>query len=393
MKIREAARELTVAECVDVVVAGGGVAGVAAALASARTGAKTVLLEKECALGGLATLGLVIMYLPLCDGYGHQVIGGISEELLRKSVEYGNLALHEPWRKVPECWNENSTVEERQKKRFRVDFDAAPMAITLEKLLLSAGVSLWYDTRLCAAVVENQSLRYVIVENKSGRLAIEAKAFVDATGDADLCAFAGEETISSDQNRRSGWYFSADDAGKIQLHPLSDPLYSPCPEGSRFYRGDRGSEVSQYVMDMHDFILQHSRQTDGIPFLMPTIPLFRMTRRLKAQLDLTEDQLGQWKADAVAMTGDWRRPAPVYTIGLSSLRGLKVQNLFAAGRCIGSDGDAWDVTRVIPTCGATGQASGTAAAMLALEGQLILSRLQMQLRKDGMILDSGLTAR
>lgn len=52
-------------------------------------GREPVLLEKECALGGLATLGLIVIYLPLCDGYGHQVIGGIGEELLRESVAAG----------------------------------------------------------------------------------------------------------------------------------------------------------------------------------------------------------------------------------------------------------------------------------------------------------------
>ena len=86
----EPGREVHIAATVDVAVAGGGIAGVAAALAAARTGAQTLLLEKECALGGLATLGLIVMYLPLCDGYGHQVIGGIGEELLRKSVEGGS---------------------------------------------------------------------------------------------------------------------------------------------------------------------------------------------------------------------------------------------------------------------------------------------------------------
>ena len=67
----------------DVIVAGGGIAGVAAALASARAGAKTLLLEKESALGGLATLGLIVIYLPLCDGRGTKMSGSIAEELLR----------------------------------------------------------------------------------------------------------------------------------------------------------------------------------------------------------------------------------------------------------------------------------------------------------------------
>jgi flavin-dependent dehydrogenase len=70
----------------DVVVAGGGIAGVAAALAAARNGAKTLLLEKQVVLGGLATAGHIVIYLPLCDGMGNKVIGGIAEELLWESI-------------------------------------------------------------------------------------------------------------------------------------------------------------------------------------------------------------------------------------------------------------------------------------------------------------------
>src|SRR5512138_2587137 len=73
----------------DIVVAGGGVAGVAAALEAARSGFKTALVEKTVFFGGLATTGLIYVYLPLCDGRGRQVIYGIAEELLQLSLKYG----------------------------------------------------------------------------------------------------------------------------------------------------------------------------------------------------------------------------------------------------------------------------------------------------------------
>lgn len=387
-RIEEAARTLDVARSVDVLVAGGGIAGVAAALASARNGAQTLLLEKECALGGLATLGMIIRYLPLCDGYGHQVIGGIGEELMRESQRYGVLKMHGPWYGLPEVWTGEGSVEARAKKRFEADYDAGPMIMTLEKLLQEAGVEIWYDTRLCSA--SSGGLTHVIVENKSGRLALEARAFVDATGDADLCFLAGEATESSDQNRRSGWYFSVRDDENPVLHPLTDPLYQPCLPGSRFYAGDRGSDVSAYVQDMHDMILENAQKQNAVPFLIPTIPLFRMTRRLLGRETLTEANLGQWRTDAVALTGDWRKPAPVYAIGLAHLQGVKSANLFAAGRCISSAGDAWDVTRVIPTCAATGEAAGLAAAMWAQTGTVDVPALQNRLKAAGAILDPSL---
>ena len=81
----------------DVVVCGGGIAGIAAALAAARGGARTCLLEKEYALGGLATLGLIVIYLPLCDGDGVKMSGGIAEELLKLSLKYGPGEIPEVW--------------------------------------------------------------------------------------------------------------------------------------------------------------------------------------------------------------------------------------------------------------------------------------------------------
>ena len=81
----------------DVAVCGAGVAGAAAAISAARQGAKTVLIEKQCLLGGLATSGLIYIYLPLCDGYGNQVIYGVSEEMLKRCVEYGPFAVPEQW--------------------------------------------------------------------------------------------------------------------------------------------------------------------------------------------------------------------------------------------------------------------------------------------------------
>ena len=87
----------------DVMVAGGGVAGIAAALASARSGASTILCEREYGLGGLATLGLITIYLPLCDGNGRQVSFGIAEELLKLSVKHGYQAMY------PKAWLEGGT--------------------------------------------------------------------------------------------------------------------------------------------------------------------------------------------------------------------------------------------------------------------------------------------
>jgi hypothetical protein len=402
--ITEEKRNTPVAAEADVVVAGGGVAGIAAALSSARRGAKVVLIEKQCVLGGLATAGLVVIYLPLCDGYGRQLAGGIGEELLRLCFNAGTLrrpaGTGPDLDLFPDCWNKGGSAGERIKRRFQIKYEAAPAMLALETALISEkNIDIWYDTKLCGCAVEKRTITHVIVENKSGRLAIKGRVFIDASGDGDLCFYAGEDTCSSDQNRRSGWYFGADlSLAKIELHADSDPLYGPCPGGSRFYSGSDGREVSQYVIDMHRFILNNSAKEERkgeIPFLIPAMPLFRMTRRINALRNITPGDAGIWKADVLGMTGDWRKPALGYCITLSSLHGRQIGNLLAAGRCMGAEDDAWDVLRVIPPCAVSGEAAGLVAAELARRNVLPVSELdvrylQDQLREQNVILDPDL---
>ena len=125
----------------DVIVAGGGIAGIAAALAAARAGKRVLLLERMFALGGLATLGLVTIYLPLCDGKGHQLSFGLAEELLKLSIREG-------WeRDYPDTWLSGSTEHGRQ--RYKVRYNAQVFAILAEQLLAEENVKILYGTTVC----------------------------------------------------------------------------------------------------------------------------------------------------------------------------------------------------------------------------------------------------
>ena len=92
----------------DVIVVGGGISGVSAALSASRQNKKVLLIEKSSNLGGLATSGLITIYLPICDGKGHQVSFGIAEELIHLSIKMGCQ------RKYPKAWLENGTYEEKK---------------------------------------------------------------------------------------------------------------------------------------------------------------------------------------------------------------------------------------------------------------------------------------
>lgn len=377
----------------DVIVCGGGVAGIAAALAAARQGAHTLLLEKEYALGGLATLGLIVIYLPLDDGEGVQMSGGIAEELLKLSLQDG------PGR-IPDPWAAPATTEARRGVRYQVEYNAATFMINAEALLLREGITVFYDARLAAVEAEAGKIKGVTVDAKSGPRRFTARAFVDATGDADLCYFAGEPTVDDDTNRRTGWYYSYDGT-KLILHGLTDPLYGDIPEGSRTYSGTNLEDIAQHMFDMRSMIADHAKklrdngQTGLYPFMIPAFHGMRMTRRLDAPAALDEEaHEGLWFPDAIGMIGNWKKPHGRYSIPYGSIRGQRHGNLFAAGRCVSARGLGWDLIRVIPSCAVTGQAAGAAAALCAQTGRAPEAEvLQHCLKAGGALLEPGLFPR
>lgn len=403
--IREPARSLPVSDTCDVLVAGGGVAGVAAAVAAARAGARVCLLEKASALGGLATLGNVTIWLPLCDGRGRQVMAGLTEEMLHLSV--ADLSRdHDAarFRRPPACWAPGGTPAARAAARYVAEFNPFSCLLALEKLTVDAGVRLLYDTRLCAVRRTGRRITHAMVENKSGRSAIACRTAVDATGDADLCHLAGERTESLDSNVLCGWFYHLESDG-LHLHQMTNAF---SPEATRegatgpFFRGDDAGHVTAHLLATRDLIrarlgeLRRNRPREDIQIIgPPTIACFRMTRRLVAGVSLGERHRHRWFADTIGLTGDWRRAGPVYPIPLRALRAVRTRNLLAAGRCLSADTTVWDVTRAIPTCALTGEAAGTAAA-LAVQTTggdvhaLDVAALQERLRRQGMLLEREL---
>jgi len=407
LTIRETEREIPVAGSYDVVVAGGGMAGVAAAAAAARGGAAVCLLEKESALGGLATLGNVIVWLPICDGRGRQVIGGLGEELLRLAVaevRRDNLQAHVVG--IPACWRPGGDRAERRKVRFQVEFNPAAYFFALEKLVTDAGVKLLYDTRVCAALRADDRISHLAVENKSGRIALACRTVVDATGDADVCALAGEKTESLDSNVLCAWFYYTRD-GVLCQEALSkgySPQATKAGAVGPFFRGDDGDQVTAQILGSRELVrarlaeLRAQSPQANIQLILPaTIACFRMTRRLVGTFSLGEDHMHEWFADAIGLTGDWRRAGPVYALPLRALCGVRNCNLLTAGRCISADSTIWDVTRAIPACAVTGEAAGTAAALAVRDADgdlrvLDVARLQATLRSHGALLDPALVA-
>lgn len=396
----------------DVVVVGGGIAGAAAALQAARCGKKTALIEKTVLLGGLATSGLVYIYLPICDGNGHQASYGITEELLRNSLSYGP-------GDIPACWPNVKKAPESQ--RFCCRFSPAAFMLSLEELLLNAGVELWLDTLVCDTVCSDAKMTAVEVENESGRGRIEAGCFVDASGSCILARRAGVPCLMED-NYLTIWALeyalgiNGDFGSNLNmkffvaanLNPPNDLIIPPELKARLYpgmsdedirkevtYRGLSGRSVTDFVTESHRVLREQFRmlqekgvsRKDRYPMKLPLMPQFRKTYCLDAEYVLKDGENNRTFEDSVGMIPDWRQYGPVWEVPYRSLYTRKMGGLLAAGRCTGAAGDAWEVTRVIPSAGLTGQVAGLAASMAIDQNrevwELDTEELQQNLRNLG----------
>lgn len=370
--ITEKSKQVPVADRFDVAVCGGGIAGISAAISAARENKKVILIENQFMLGGLATSGLVTIFLPLCDGEGHQVSYGICEELIKLSVSLG---FEEP---IPDEWVSDCTVAERASaKRYECRYNAQIFAILCERLLLSLGVKILYGSRVCSVLKDGDRIGHIVVENKGGCVAYEVGAVVDATGDADVCKLSDVPTVNFSQgNSLASWYYSVDNEGyKLNMLGFSDVpddsgKYNASAENSlsaKRYYGLDADDLSQMMIDAHASILNHFSKKGEISdnntvATVATIPQIRMTRRIDGEFTLDTTHERKRFETSVGMVSDWRKKHDVYEIPFEILYNSAVQNLFCAGRCVSVTDAMWDIARVIPDCAVTGEAAGIAAA-------------------------------
>ena len=187
--IKEPARDIPVINDVDIVVLGGSCTGVFAAVRAARLGARVAIVEQLGAFGGTATAGFVCIWHALTDTtYNKQIISGMTEEMLERL------------KKVPNGLRIRSRKEDKWRAPHYSNYilNTEEMKIELDRLVIESGVTPYLHTRYSAPYVEDGELRAVIVENRSGRFAIRAKYFIDATADGFLAADVGVESYYHD---------------------------------------------------------------------------------------------------------------------------------------------------------------------------------------------------
>ena len=396
MRYIEERLETPVRYSCDVLVSGGGFGGIAAAISASREGKSVILADRGFMLGGLATAGLVTIYLPLCDGFGRQVSYGLAEELLRLSVSEccDGMRGVKNW-----LLSDDPAQRGENKPRFEVNFNPQMFAIHAEQKLISMGVKLLYGTTAVGVNTREGRIREVIFENKSGRFAIEAHSVVDATGDADIAFLAGAPTVRFGQgNVLAAWYYSSSDSDGYRLHTLgaSDIPDEDQARGKKAssrlvdkrFTGLDGDEISEMCILSHGETLKDvrkKREKDSSlePVTIATIPQLRMTRRIDGEYTLATDELHKHFDDSIGMVSDWRKRGPVYEVPYRTLYSGNVKNLIMAGRCTSVTDGMWDIMRVIPCCAVTGEAAGLAATMTSDFSSLDVKKLQNKLISYG----------
>lgn len=354
----------------DVIVVGGGVAGVSAAVAASRNGAKTLLVEKSCMLGGLATAGLISWYEPLCDGEGKQMIYGIAEELIKLSIKYG-------FENLPAKWG-GQGVNPIHYDRYATRFSPGIFALALIEYLEENGVALRFDTLATYPDVEDGICKGILVETVGGREYFPAKVVVDATGDACISYRAGIPTelgynylsyvthelhmTGVEKINEDGDFCSARQWKSVG----SDMEGNGHPAGKKAIQVTSADDVTDYMVWGGKKVLERLKTEDKDSrdvMTIPTMPQFRKIRRIIGETELDGSEDGLHIENAVGSFGDFRKSGKHFELPYTTLYNKSVGNLYAAGRIISAKDDAWELVRVIPVAALSGEAAGTAAAL------------------------------
>ncbi len=437
--VREAAREVPVhAEC-DVLVVGGGPAGTAAAVAAARLGARTILLERYNHLGGLSTGGLVIWIDRMTDWEGRKVIRGFAEEYLDRLPRD---AVAGP---PPGAWGSRDAATASwwavRSAAFHGIVTHSPtcdpewMKATALAMVLEAGAEVLFHAWGAEPVVQDGAVRGAVFESKQGRRAVLAKVVVDATGDGDLFARAGAASDSDTDERdihhciNTAWLFAHVDMprylawraekpaefsefmarAKAEIG-LFDKAFASWRDDVALFMGPRLSgydatevdDLSEIEIRSHRLMLEHLRiyRRDAPGFEGATLMLsapqigVRHARRLRGVAAVTRETWdGRVQPDEIGVSPSLAPKFANVSVPYGALVPERQDGLLAPGRHLASDATTHSFQREIPQCWLTGQAAGAAAALAADAGveprAVELAALRAALRRQGVHLQEA----
>ena len=419
----------------DVVVCGGGPAGFIAAIAAARNGARTALVERYGFLGGMATMGYVnpVSVFTYNDS---QVVGGIPWEFVQKLENMGGGFIEKPLGNVA--------------------FEQEHYKLLAQRMTLESGVDLYMHSYLSGCVMDGSRIAQIVIENKNGTEALSSKVFIDCTGDGDLAALASVEMQPDEgaplQPLSSYFILGGVDLDTPMMQeairhnkqgenchclPVREKLLERKEElgipefgGPWFCRTGQDGVVTVNMtrtagnaIDNRDFVRAEcvlredafrmaallkdnfDEFKDSYLIAVSVQGGIRETRRIKGVHTITADEYvtayhyhdsiarGAHPIDIHVASGPAQNITFLKTPAYVPYRALIApthSNLIVAGRCLSADKKAFASLRVQASCMDMGQAAGTAAAMAAISGlpvqEVNTELLVAKLREQGSII-------
>ena len=443
-------REIPVFAEPEILVIGGGAAGIAAAYCAARRGHRVLLAERAYCLGGTATSGLVGPFMTSSDPDGaHQIIRGFFRELVDRLIAAGgalepmaleNCDAHTSWH----LYGHHNVTP----------FNAETFKFEAESMCLEQKVRLLYGVQ-AAEVRKNAAgdrIDGVVFAAKEGYIYIRAQVVIDCTGDADIACLAGCPVMKGDESdgemQAAGLFFSLDGIDetvfrkryqtlgwesmryekeiaeavkngeypiprrRLGLYKAEDDTWRANITRIPDVDGTRSEDLTKIMVEGHKqirsilkFLRKYVKGCEKVRLLKSAeFPGIRETRRIKGEFIMRGSSVreGEIFPDAIlllsnsidfhkGLVGDYRPGKTIYSLPYRILLPSGAGNLLAAGRCVSCDREVLAAIRVMPPCFGMGQAAGNAAA-LALDAGIApasvdVRELQNRLRSENVVLD------
>ena len=390
-------KKLKVKRHYDVIVCGGGVSGVAAAVTAARNGKSTLLIEKSNILGGLGTLGLINLFVPMCNGRGKQIMFGLCEKWVRMSAKYG-------YDTIPDVWK-NGEPSSPTEIRYTQRFSPYIFALQLAEEVKNSGADLLFDCIACEPVMDKNVCLGIVTESKSGTEYYSATMLIDATGDCDVLRKGGVPTVSGENfftyvgnritlesckravetnNIRNA--FVGITGGEVNLFGDGQPSDVP------LWSGLSAEEVSDYLLRNQALVLDKLKvgnRNERDVAQLPLMPQFRTTCHIAGDYSLKASDAYKHFEDSICAINDFEHRDHLFEVSLRTITRRDFPNMLATGRGASGEGYGWDLLRVIPPAILTGQAAAHTACHAIDEQKGVsfvdIAKLQASLEKDGVM--------
>ncbi len=397
----------------DVIVVGGGMAGIGASLAAARQGADVLLLEQGGALGGAAVNSLVMPFMPYYTNVFNEK-GEVERKLLTRGI------FEEISKRLNDC-NRYNIIDEF------ADFDSEYLKVVLDRMMCEYGVDVLFHSTVYDVVRCEREITAVKVSAVGGKYEFWAKSFIDCTGDANLCALSGcefqlgreedglcqpmtlcfrvsnvcYEDFIAEKPEILKLYKKYREEGKIK-NPRENVLtFKPLVDNMVHFNSTRivmlnptdpfelsraEMQAREQMLELFTFLKENFKSFSNAQIAISAASIgVRESRMVKGEYTLTcEEILDTVKFDDAIAAGNYDidihnpegsgthhlffKAGQYYTIPYGSLVVRDADNLLVAGRCISCDHRTQASIRTMPICCSTGEAAGVAAALLSKQG-------------------------